>query len=81
MLGCFGEAGWLLLRNARGSKEVFAVQKPNDESESGSGMGKLRRNPGFCRAKTYTLKLSPHEQLALALGFENLNPPDTMALE
>lgn len=27
------------------------------------------------------LKLSPHEQLALAFGFENLNPPDTIALE
>jgi hypothetical protein len=28
-----------------------------------------------------TLKLSPQEQLALALGFENLNPPATIAGE
>jgi len=28
-----------------------------------------------------TLKLSPHEQLAFAFGFENLNPPETIALE
>jgi hypothetical protein len=29
----------------------------------------------------YMLKLSPHEQLALAFGLENLNPPATNALE
>ena len=29
----------------------------------------------------HTLKLSPHEQLALAFGLENLNPPATIAAE
>lgn len=30
------------------------------------------------RAKLQTLKLSPHEQLALAFGLENLKPPATI---
>jgi hypothetical protein len=45
--------------------------------KSHGSKGYLARNI----SEPHTLKLSPHEQLAFALGFENLNPPATMALE
>lgn len=35
----------------------------------------------FVDVGRHTLKLSPQEQLALALGFENLKPPATIAFE
>lgn len=36
---------------------------------------------GSARSGAHTLKLSPQEQLALALGLENLKPPATSAEE
>ena len=36
---------------------------------------------GPTRLEVHTLKLSPQEQLALALGLENLKPPATSAEE
>jgi hypothetical protein len=70
------------LRNVFGSIGTFAA-KPSggnlyfDRPFIASGV----RGDGSLRRVPHTLKLSPHEQLALALGLENLNPPATIALE
>lgn len=53
------------------SEGVFASNESDD-------------NTYYFRGKTtpfQTLKLSPHEQLALALGLENLKPPATILAE
>ncbi len=69
------------LRNVLGSPGTFTGKLP------GGNLYFTAPNP--CPMKFYkllgslghTLKLSPHEQLALAFGLENLNPPATIALE
>ena len=59
----------------RAKNRLFQTLKLSSQEQSVARASVRLAMPG------HTLKLSPHEQLALALGFENLNPPATILPE
>ena len=52
-----------------------------DFAQSGGDDNTYFARPVPAAHRLHTLKLSPQEQLALALGLPNLNPPATIADE